>query len=104
MILKTAAVLFLFKTLCVQPAFAVVSDEVWVPKSTGGFHIIQSDGRIRVQYELKKEIIDVTGRITNLGDNKEFKGSYLRLETSEGTLIVLLKDIRFLESVKDVGR
>lgn len=104
MILKTAAVLFLFKTLCVQPAFAAVSDEVWVPKSTGGFHIIQSDGRIRVQYELKKEIIDVTGRITNLGDNKEFKGSYLRLETSEGTLIVLLKDIRFLESVKDVGR
>ena len=85
MILKAAAVLLLFNTLCVQPAFAVGSDEVWVPKSTGGFHIIQSDSRVRVQYELKKEMIDVTGRITNLGENKEFKGSYLRLATDDGT-------------------
>ena len=95
----TAFIIFLI-ALCTRPVLAEGPEEVWIPKSSGGFHIIQNDTPVRVQYELNEEVIDITGQITNLGKDKKFKGSYLRVATENETRIVMLKDIRFLETIE----
>lgn len=104
LISSAAAVFFMTYILYAGPASAAAPEEVWIPKSSGGFHIIEGDAQVRVQFIRNGEINDTTGRITNLGGDKEFKGSYLRLATDEGTVIVLLRDIRFLESIQDSGQ
>ena len=84
----------------VQPASGGATDEVWIPKISGGFFYIQRDSPVRVQFTRNGEKEEATGRITNLNSDKEFKNTYLKVETSTGTLIVPLKNLRFLESIE----
>ena len=88
----------------VHPASGAATDEVWIPKISGGFFYIQRDSPVRVQFTRNGEKEEATGRITNLNSDKEFKNTYLKIETSTGTLIVPLKNLRFLESIESESK
>ena len=59
----------------VQPASGAATDEVWIPKISGGFFYIQRDSPVRVQFTRNGEKEEATGRITNLNSDKEFKNN-----------------------------
>ena len=61
LISSAAAVFFMTYILYAGPASSAAPEEVWIPKSSGGFHIIEGDAQVRVQFIRNGEINDTTG-------------------------------------------